>query len=34
MLDAAAEMIEGEFDSAEDIRRIREERDEQICPSR
>jgi hypothetical protein len=28
-LDAIAESIEGEFDSAEDIRKIREERGEQ-----
>ena len=34
MCDAAAEMWEGKFDSVEDIRRIRAERDEQICPSR
>ena len=30
LCDSAAEMWEGTFDSAEDIRRMREERDEQI----
>ena len=30
LCDAAAEMWEGEFDSAEDIRQMRKERDEQI----
>jgi hypothetical protein len=34
MLDAAANMTLGEFDSAEEIRRMRAERDEQICPSK
>jgi hypothetical protein len=34
MLDAAAIMTLGEFDSAEEIRRMRAERDEQICPSK
>jgi hypothetical protein len=34
MCDAAAEMWEGEFDAAEDIRQIRRERDEQIWASK
>lgn len=34
LCDEAAEMWEGKFDSAEDIRRIRKERDEQICQSK
>jgi len=33
LCDAAAEMWEDEFDSAEDIRRMREERDEQVWAS-
>jgi len=33
LCDAAAEMWEGEFDSAEDIRQMREERDEQVWAS-
>ncbi len=34
MCDAAAEIWEGEFDSAEDIRQMRRERDEQIWASK
>ena len=34
ILDGAAELCEGESDSAEEIRQIRIERDEQICQSR
>jgi hypothetical protein len=34
LCDEAAEMWEGKFDSAEDIRRIRKERDEQIWQSK
>jgi len=34
LCDAAAEMWEGEFDSAEDIRRMREERDERVWASK
>jgi hypothetical protein len=34
LCDAAAEMWEGEFDAAEEIRRMRQERDEQIWASR
>lgn len=34
LCDAAAEMWEGEFDSAERIRQMRQERDEQLCPSK
>ena len=33
LCDAAAEMWEDEFDSAEDIRQMREERDEQVWAS-
>lgn len=31
LCDAAAEMWRGEFDAAEEIRQMRQERDEQIC---
>lgn len=34
LCDAAAEMWRGEFDVAEEIRQMRQERDEQIWPSR
>lgn len=34
LCDAAAEMWEGEFDAAEDIRQMRRERDEQIWASK
>lgn len=34
LCDAAAEMWEDEFDSAEDIRQMREERDEQVWASK
>ena len=34
LCDAAAEMWEGEFDVAEEIRQMRQERDEQTWPSR
>lgn len=34
LCDAAAEMWEGEFDAAEEIRQIRQDRDEQLWPSR
>jgi len=34
LCDAAAEMWRGEFDAAEEIRQMRQERDEQIWPSR
>lgn len=33
-LDALWDGQDGQFDSAEEIRRMREERDEQICPSK
>lgn len=34
LCDAAAEMWRGEFDAVEEIRQMRQERDEQIWPSR
>ena len=34
LCDAAAEMWDGEFDAAEEIRQMRKERDEQIWPSK
>lgn len=34
LCDAAAEMWRGEFDAAKEIRQMRQERDEQIWPSR
>lgn len=34
LCDAAAEMWRGEFDAAEEIRQMRQERDEHIWPSR
>jgi len=34
LCDAAAEMWEGEFDAADEIRQMRQERDEQICLSK
>jgi len=34
LCDTAAEMWKGEFDAAEEIRQMRQERDEQIWPSR
>jgi hypothetical protein len=34
LCDAAADMWEGEFDAAQEIRRMRQERDEQIWPSK
>ena len=34
LCDAAAEMWEGEFDAAEEIRQMRQERDEQVWPSK
>jgi len=34
LCDAAADMWEGEFDAVQEIRRMRQERDEQIWPSK
>jgi hypothetical protein len=34
LCDAAAELWQGESDSAEEIRKMRAERDEQLCPSK
>lgn len=34
LCDAAADMWEGEFDAAQEIRQMRQERDEQIWPSK
>jgi hypothetical protein len=34
LLDEVAALSEGEFDSAEEIRRMRAERDDQLCPNR
>ncbi len=34
LCDAAADMWKGEFDAAQEIRRMRQERDEQIWPSK
>jgi hypothetical protein len=34
IIDAAAEMSEGQFDAAEEIRQMRRDRDEQIWPSK
>ncbi len=34
MMDAAAALWHGKFDAAEEIRQMRAERDERICPSR
>lgn len=34
LCDAAAEMWGGEYDAAEEVRQMRRERDEQICPSK
>ncbi len=34
LCDAAADMWEGEFDAAQEIRRMHQERDEQIWPSK
>ena len=34
LCDAAAEMWEGEFDTAQEIRQMRRERDEQIWPNK
>jgi hypothetical protein len=34
ILDDAAEQVEGAFDSVQDLRQLRAERDEQLCPSK
>jgi hypothetical protein len=34
LMDGAAALWQGKFDAAEEIRQMRAERDEQICPSR
>ena len=34
LMDAAAALWHGRFDAAEEIRQMRAERDEQICPNR
>jgi hypothetical protein len=34
LCDAAADMWKGEFDSAEEIRQMRQERDDQVWPNR